>query len=556
MLYVAGGLEGRGRPSKGLQRKDATGRSVLERHRGEAPVEYIISQVPSDFRNDVLSLQESDSVSVNIFAEGFSMLHAKPASSRRGSRRVRCVLLGLVLISFFCLDCRRAAAPTPAIKYNLLVISIDTCRADHLTCYGYNRDTSPHLDQLAKEGVLFEDVTAASSWTVPAHMSMFTSLYPSVHEVQNFTNQLGEDVPTLAQRLAQSGYVTAAFVTGPVLNHWFGFNRGFQLYDDFTVNQRVGIEHPMVGIESNTGSASMLDQVITDPVITELATQWLQKHSRENFFLFLHYWDCHYDYKPPPPYDKKFDPGYKGPENGLHISERERDIEKSISVMDLAHMVALYDGDIAETDEHVGKILQLLQNLRLSEKTLVIVLSDHGEGFLEHGKIRHANSLYEELLHVPLIMRLPGVIPAGKRVAGNVSHVDLMPTVLGLLETPSPSRMQGIDLSPAILGDQPVPERLIYSELTMGLDLRAVRWGNRKLLGSMTTGTLDGAQLEEVAGGREKLIAGADLKKDCPEAMLRALTMGPPSTAKAKAGQANEPDADLIRRLKSLGYTQ
>ena len=188
------------------------------------------------------------------------------AFSRRGSRLGRCFLLGLALISFFCLDCRRAAPPAPAIKYNLLVISIDTCRADHLTCYGYNRSTSPHLDQLAKEGVLFEDATAAASWTVPSHMSMFTSLYPSVHGVQNFNNQLGEGVPTLAQCLAKSGYATAAFITAPVLNHYFGFNRGFQLYDDFTVPQRFGIEHPMAGIEnSGTGSAALLDQVVTTP---------------------------------------------------------------------------------------------------------------------------------------------------------------------------------------------------------------------------------------------------------------------------------------------------
>ncbi len=119
----------------------------------------------------------------------------------------------------------------------------------------------------------------------------------------------------------------------------------------------------------------------------------------------------------------------------------------------------------------------------------MIVLSDHGEAFLEHGLLYHGNSLYEEELHAPLIMRLPGVIPAGKRVAGNVSHVDLMPTALGLLQLPCPSQIQGIDLSPMILSDQPVPERLIYSELAeFGYNLRAVRWGNRKLLG--TPGTL------------------------------------------------------------------
>jgi len=444
-----------------------------------------------------------------------------------------------------------AAEPPSAPQYNLLFISIDTCRADHLKCYGYDQDTSAHLDQLAREGVLFENLTAAASWTVPSHMSMFTSLYPSVHGVQTFHSRLGEGVSTLAQCLAQSGYLTAAFVTGPQLNHRYGFNRGFRFYDDYTVD--LTFEEPEVAVTENSGN---LDRVVTNPVITDLATQWLKKHSRENFFLFLHYWDCHYDYVPPPPFDKKFDPDYEGKEDGRYIYEREGDIVKHISVVDLAHMIALYDGEIAYTDEGVGRVLQALQDLGISEKTLVIVSSDHGEAFLEHGLIRHGNSLFEEALHVPLIMRLPGVIPAGKRIAGNVSHVDLMPTALGLLHLRGSARMQGIDLSPMILGDQPVPERLIYSELTFsGLRLRSVRWGNRKLLGGM--GTLTGAQLEEVAGGREKVIADwAGLKKACPEAALRAFTEGPPSIATADAGKMGESDADLIGRLKSLGYTQ
>jgi arylsulfatase A-like enzyme len=373
-------------------------------------------------------------------------------------------------------------------------------------------------------------------------MSMFTSLYPSVHGVQTFRDALGEGVPTLAQGLADSGYVTAAFVTGPMLNRCFGFNRGFQSYDDFTANptfvQRGGIHN-----------------VVTSPIITDLATQWLKKHSQESFFLFLHYWDCHDDYTPPAPFNRKFDPGYKGKEHGRYIFYRQDDIVAHISAMDLAHMEALYDGGIAYTDENIGKVLQALQDLRLSEKTLVIVLSDHGEAFLEHGKILHGNSLYEEALHVPLIMRLPGVIPAGKRVTGNVSHVDLMPTALALLKQECPPPVQGIDLSPMILDDKPVPDRVIYSELAaFHYDLRAIRWGNRKLMGA--TATLAGAQLEELADSREKVIAGADLKKDCPEAALRAFVAGPPSIPKANAAKTNEADEDLLRRIKSLGYTQ
>ena len=473
------------------------------------------------------------------------MLHIKSASSRPGSRRVTRFLRGLMLISALSALTAGAAETSPPAKYNVLLISIDTCRADHLKCYGYSRDTSPHLDQLAREGVLFENATAAASWTVPSHMSMFTSLYPSVHGVQTIIGQLGEGVPTLAHCVARRGYATAAFVTGAALDHHFGFNRGFQYYDDFTVS---------VSIEKSEEQVGAFNDMVTAPAITLLAAQWLKNHSQENFFLFLHYWDCHHDYTPPAPFDEKFDPGYKGKENGRELFRRQDDIMAHISVMDLAHMAALYDGEIAFTDENVGKVLQVLQDLGLSEKTLVVVLSDHGEAFLEHGKILHGNSLYEELLHVPLIMRLPGVIPAGKRVAGNVSHVDLMPTVLGLLQLPCPSRIQGIDLSPVILSGQPVPERLIYSELTCGFDLRAVRWGRLKLLGAM--GTLDGAQLEELAGGRETVIAGADLKKDCPAAALRALTKGPAVNFQAQAQKANEPDADLIRQLKSLGYTQ
>ena len=226
-----------------------------------------------------------------------------------------------------------------------------------------------------------------------------------------------------------------------------------------------------------------------------------------------------------------------------------------ISIRDLAHMEALYDGGIAYTDEHVGKILQLLQELRLSEKTLVIVLSDHGEGFLEHGLLYHGNSMYEEALHVPMIMRMPGVIPAGKRVAGNVSHVDLMPTALGLLHLSCPSQIQGIDLSPVILRDQPVPERIIFSELyEFGFNLAAIRWGNRKLLG--TPGTLAGAKLEELAGGGEKVIAEAELEKACPEAALRAMTYGPRLMLAVQAAKVSQPDPELLKQLKSLGYTQ
>jgi arylsulfatase A-like enzyme len=436
------------------------------------------------------------------------------------------------LISLFsALSALTALVPEPpAAKYNLLLISIDTLRADHLKCYGYDKDTAPCLDELAKEGVLFEDLTAASPWTVPSHMSMFTSLYPSVHGVQDVNSQLGDAVGTLAQCLAQSGYMTMAFVAGPILARRYGFDRGFLYYDDFTAEmKRRGIARR-----------------VRNPEIANLAMEWLKNHASETFFLFVHYFDCHFPYEPPGSLAKRFAGEHMVEESSCGITRPPDYVNGTMSA---------YDGVIAYTDDHVGKILNLLQELGLSDKTLVIVLSDHGEGFFEHGTVEHGNSVYEELLHVPLIMRLPGVVPAGRRIGGNISHVDLMPTVLGLLGVAGPSHMQGIDLSPVIRGGQPVPERLIYSELAAwGFKLRAVRWGDRKLIG--TTGTLDGAQLEELVGGREKVIAGADLKRDCPAAALDGLTMGPSSPLKAIAGKTEEPDAETIRLLKSLGYAQ
>jgi arylsulfatase A-like enzyme len=463
-----------------------------------------------------------------------------------------------MLISLFsALSTLTALAPEPpAAKYNLLLISIDTLRADHLKCYGYNLDTSPHLDQLAKEGVLFEHATATAPWTAPSHMSMFTSLYASAHGVQTVNSQLGDGVGTLAQRLSENGFVTKAFVTGLILSHEQGFNRGFQSYDDFSVEWRLfsakrrlhpeDTLYPKTGAPGNEFSSK----------ITKLATEWLKEHSQEKFFLFLHYYDCHSPYMPPASLANKFKAEYA--ESGSKIaippgtSPNIQWCERYV-----AEEMPLYDGEIAFTDEYIGKLLQALDDLRLSDKTLVIVLSDHGEAFFEHGQMLHGSSLYEEQIRVPLIMRLPGVIPAGERIAGNASQVDIMPTALGLLGVKASSQiqMQGIDLSPAILGGQPVPERLIYSELaTFGSNLRAVRWGDWKLVG--TVRKLRGAQLEQVRGNGEKVIAGVDVEKDCSEAAVRAFAEGPPSIPKANAVKTAEPDAERMRQLKSLGYAQ
>ena len=439
---------------------------------------------------------------------------------------------------------------------NVLLISLDTLRADHLSCYGYKRATSPQIDQVAKEGVLFENAVAASNWTTPSHMSMLTSLYPSAHGIQNEAMSLGEAVPTLAEVLVKRGYTTAAFVTGPMLSHRLGFSNGFQVYDDFTATLMCETNL----FDDHAAYSAGIFNVPTDHLITDLATLWLKQHGQEKFFLFLHYWDCHSDYIPPAPYDRLFDPGYQGKENGRDIGPRKPQIEGRIAPKDLAHLIALYDGEIAHTDDHVGQVLQLLRDMGVAEKTLVIIVSDHGEGFLEHGKILHGNSMFEELIHVPLILRLPGVIPAGRRINDNASQVDVMPTVLGLLGIAEPAGLQGIDLSGACRGLGGLPDRILFSEAVFfgEPERRAVRWGPYKLIQEKNGRPMP---LLVVHEGREADArkAGLDAKQSykLEEMLTQALAAGPSgSEGPNRAAKPSQMDEATLRRLRSLGYVQ
>ncbi len=423
-------------------------------------------------------------------------------------------------------------------KYNVLLISLDTLRADHLSCYGYPRNTSPNLDRFAKEGVLFENVTAASAITIPSHMSMFTGLYPSTHGVQGIVACPGEAVPTLAQVLSEHGYATAGFIASMLRPVW-GFSRGFQVYD----------ESVLVSMNARVARSA-----VTNDEITSVATDWLRQNGKEKtFFLFVHYWDCHSDYVPPPPYDRKFDPEYKG-----KVAMPEPEPKKPIPQRDLTHLVALYDGEIAHTDDSVRKLLKVLQDMKLSQNTLVIVTADHGEGFMEHGKFLHGNSLYEELVHVPLIMRLPNVLPQGLRVSGNVSHVDLMPTVLGLLGIPKPSTLQGADLSGVCRGDEEVPpDRIVFSEMeSPGMSIRAVRWGAYKLIEEKGKAPIplllaDGSSERDAA----KTGVDADQCRQIQAQMHEALGVGPSIvTTPGYLPKSVEPSQETLQLLRSLGY--
>ena len=351
---------------------------------------------------------------------------------------------------------------------NIILISLDTLRADHLSCYGYHRDTSPVIDALAHSGVRFANVISQSPKTGPSHMTMFTSLYPSTHRVHwDYTNNRGVtlsgDWRTLAEVLQQHGYATAAFTGGGQVAAECGFQRGFQHYEE--------------GFDS------------IDPHKVSRIVRWMENRQKELLpvFIFFHTYQIHDPYTPPAPYDTLYDPDY----NGSIISNRDElstaagaadfynlhkvfwklpsdagNIDEvdgaGFSSRDIQHYIALYDGEIRYTDFVLGSLIGRLDRKGLLKNTLIIIISDHGEEFTEHGKFLH-RFLYRETLQVPLIFFYPGVLPAGKVVLNQVSLLDLLPTILDIAKIPRLPQAEGISLFPLISGKE-LQEQYIYSE--------------------------------------------------------------------------------------------
>lgn len=306
---------------------------------------------------------------------------------------------------------------------NLLFLTIDTLRPDHLGAYGYGPPTSPAIDALAGEGALFERAFSPRGLTWPALGTLMTSRYPVEHGVRKNGIMMSESQATLAEILQAKGYECAALVSRNVLDqNWEGFEEKLWFKDS---------------------EAALY------------AGEWLKEPRDHPFFLWVHFFGPHKPYTAPEEYEKRFSPNYTGPFKGdvpytdaitLHQKELEQD--------DLDHLIALYDALIARSDDLVRHILEMLESLGLADNTLVVFASDHGEDLYEHNKyFYHLTSVYDSVLHVPLVFRLPGVIPEGLRIDTMVEMMDIAPTVLELLGfSPAPA-FHGTTLAPLFRGE-------------------------------------------------------------------------------------------------------
>ncbi len=418
---------------------------------------------------------------------------------------------------------------------NVLLISIDTLRPDRLGCYGHARDTSPTLDALAAEGVLFTDVTSTSPWTLPSHASLLTGLYPSRHGVRGHTSKLKQSVPTLAGALADAGYQTLAIVNSHNLSKRYGLDSGFETFVYVP-------EYEQDGAIPNRG-----------PTVVRRARRLLDKRGERPFFLFLHFYDAHTDFTPAPEYRRRFVRPYEGFVDGSTqqlIDLRARNVQ--LEQGDIRHLFDLYDAEIRQLDDVLGGFMGFLDDEGLLDDTLVVVTSDHGEEFMEHGSYLHGRTHYEEVIRIPLLLRGPG-LPAGLRVKTRASLVDIAPTILSLAGVEAP-KVSGIDLTPFLAAHgAPEPDRLLFSEADHNNDqpdIRSmVRAPRHKLLFDRALERAQLFDLEADPGETHDLSASdAQLAELLMAELLRFLSNS------TQGEDIGAPSEEILERLEQLGY--
>ena len=434
-----------------------------------------------------------------------------PAAARR-RRSLWAAAIGLVVVAAVGWTLLRGSGPwvqTTRPK-NVLLITLDTTRADHLGCYGRPNAQTPNLDRLAREGTLFTRCTASSPLTLPSHSSIMTGLYPYVHGArQNGTGRLSDANLTLAEVLQTSGFATQATIASFVLNVQFGIAQGFDVYHD-VVPEAAGSP-----LHAERKGDEVCDQALQ--MLDELAR-------RPNFFLWVHFYDPHFPYESP----------------------RIADVYSPLA----------YADEITFMDAQIGRLLDKLRQVGREQDTLVIAVGDHGEGLGQHDELMHGYLLYDTTLHVPLILRCPNVVPAGKTVTAQVRTIDIAPTVVSLVGVPAMDEAQGVSLVPLLTGQQTDLKLAGYAEsfdahIEFGLSpLRSWSAGPWKYI------LAPGAELYHLADDpgetRNRFTDRPEFAAEMRSQLHQLIADAPPPRTSAETGPVLS--ADDRDRLASLGY--
>jgi arylsulfatase A-like enzyme len=428
-----------------------------------------------------------------------------------------------------------APSEIPAAPHPIIIIDIESLRADHLGCYGYDRPTSPNLDALAAESVRFEWALSQAPFTAPSQASILSGLYPSTHGMVDATTRLPDNVKTLAEALSEHGYITSAFVDGGFMSESFGISQGFDEWDD----------------SGGGGIASIGPKVI----------EWLRDNAEERFLLLVHTYDPHIPLAPPASYREMMAAGIEPETAGFEanidqmMTARSRLLSDPPQPMpdgDLAFARALYDAEIRHVDAWIGELMAEVRKLNLDTTATIVIISDHGEEFQEHGDLLHER-LYTTVTRVPMMIRLPNGHKAGT-IANLVETIDLMPTLLELAGAPLPYGIQGESLLPMIRGERRLPH-VAFGESTFFGEQRYVALADYRMIFTKE-GEL--AELYNLAADPLELEDLAAVEPDLVQALRRRLDAWEEMVVAAAVDGAQSADIDLeeLERLKGLGYVQ
>jgi arylsulfatase A-like enzyme len=476
---------------------------------------------------------------------------------------------------------------------NIFLITIDALRADHLSSYGYTKIHTENIDRLAKDDVLFEQMVAQAPWTRASFGSIWTSSYPSQHQAisrtftpgrpVSFDQVLTDGLPTIAEFFSNAGYVTIGLNTNPVIGAFYGFDRGFQLF----------IDNPAL----NVGKRSILFNVLkklspySDPLLKTLGYRYLPaervyqiyqqivkrlRRERKPFFLWTHLMDPHgpyYFHESPSTNGDVYTSISPSPQG---IEKLLRNLEGLPAVKEI--LIKTYDSEILYADHYVGKMVNQLRRSKLLDGTLVVLVSDHGEEFFDHGKNpvangppndvfyqrghNHGHTMYDELLRVPLIMKFPNNQFAGQRVTSIVQHIDLLPTLLAFAGIPvdlSQNGFEGTNVLNNLRGNQPLPTRYAISEsIYYGREIKEIRSIDHKLIYHTIDQSIEFYNLSSDPLEKNNIV---DAGEESPHRMLSALRswmvrMGREDQRYDKKNIEWRHKKQLIEQLKALGYVQ
>jgi arylsulfatase A-like enzyme len=434
----------------------------------------------------------------------------------------------------------------------VIVILVDTLRADHLSAYGYQRQTSPAIDRFARDAVLYANGYSVTSWTIPAVASVFSGLFPTSHTLTSASSILPDEVNTLAEVMQQLGYRTGGFIANTLIDREHGLQQGLERVYPRPA-PRWFYTHPNA-LQLAYHHVFMRDaQARWGPRIVREAEGWLHTTPQPRVFAYVHLLEPHEPYLPPGEFSRRYDPGWVGRPVTTFPGRAEDGRRPPMSPHERRNMMAQYDGEIAYLDTLVGKFLDFLRTEGIYERALIALVADHGEEFYEHGKWGHDDNAHQEIARVPFMIKWPEQRFAGQRVETPVQLIDLKPTILHAVGYAATDRQQGRSLLAALeAGDGNEEEAVAFIETPSWVSVRTREWGyvvrrDSQDAGGRLYAASDAVDEHDVAAEHPRIVAELERRRHAWEQELED----------GRLQERSRPlDAKRIEQLRELGYVE